>query len=207
VSVEALGHQRARALLAAYAVDAVDSIERELVEAHVSRCVDCANEVASLRVAAARLDAAQERPPARLWDAIQRRVRTPDARPVAVGSGGIVTRTRRAQRSDLRTDAEVLTLTAEATHQLLWIETELDAVAIVAKLIEDLGGAVVPADAAPDAIPDAIPVDISFGACQPLAPAAPAMSVARLHLEEVLPGVLEDARRAVAIVRNRRRLR
>ncbi len=202
-----LGHQRTRAALAAYALDAVDSIERELVEVHIAVCEVCAVELRRLRESIVDIDRAQERPPERVWDAIRSRVRAPSALPVSLSSSGVATRVRAATKTEVRTESEVLLLTAEATRQLLWIESELDAVAVVARLVEQLGGSVVPADAPAETIPDAIPVDISFGACQPLSPAAPALSVARLHLEEALPGVLEDARRAVAIVRNRKRAR
>lgn len=43
------------ALVGAYAVDALDEPERELFEAHLARCPECAAEVASLRAAAAEL--------------------------------------------------------------------------------------------------------------------------------------------------------
>ena len=72
--VGALGHQRARSLLAAYVLDAVDSLERELVHAHLEECVACTQELAELERAAHAIDAAQEQPPPAVWDAIEHRI-------------------------------------------------------------------------------------------------------------------------------------
>lgn len=206
----ALGHQRARSLLAPFAVDAVDSIERELVAEHLAHCDACAAELLTLADAATDIDRAQPRPPERVWSGISQRVAKPPIDVAPTGAGGdrsSVVKTRQRAVTELQSVTEVERLTAEATKQLLWIDDERDAVDIVVRLIESLGGSVVPATVAPDGVPDSLPVDISFGACAPLLPVAPAMSVARLYLEEVLPGVLEDARRAVAIARARRRRR
>lgn len=85
-----------------------------------------------------------------------------------------------------------------ATRSLLFIQRPQQAVDILIALVRELGGAVVPADDAP---PEALPLDLSLGERSPLLPVADPYSVARLHLERVLPTVLEDARRAATLVR------
>ena len=62
------GHRQrqARALLGAYALDAVDQAEREQVEAHLAGCATCRRELAQLREAADMLPPAS-RPPEDLW--------------------------------------------------------------------------------------------------------------------------------------------
>src|SRR4051794_2572190 len=53
------------ALFGAYAVDALDDLERVAFERHLARCADCRAEVAGLREAAGRLaEATARRPPA-----------------------------------------------------------------------------------------------------------------------------------------------
>lgn len=70
------GHsqRRARALLGAYALDAVDQAEREQVEAHLAGCAACRRELARLREAADMLPSAS-RPPEGLWKRIVAEVR------------------------------------------------------------------------------------------------------------------------------------
>jgi len=59
------------ALSGAYAVDALDELERKRFEAHLADCADCRAEVASLREAAALLPAiSDQRPPAAVRDAV-----------------------------------------------------------------------------------------------------------------------------------------
>ena len=59
------------ALSGAYAVDALDDLERRRFEAHLAECADCRAEVASLREAAALLPAiSDQRPPAAVRDAV-----------------------------------------------------------------------------------------------------------------------------------------
>lgn len=50
-------------LTGAYALDALDDIERRRFEAHLASCADCASEVAELRETAALLGAAMSEPP------------------------------------------------------------------------------------------------------------------------------------------------
>jgi DNA-binding transcriptional MerR regulator len=58
-------------------------------------------------------------------------------------------------------------------------------------LVERLGGTVGPAAEQDDEV---LPVDLSMGEDQPVLPRAPATSIARLRLEAILPGLVEDAR-------------
>jgi anti-sigma-K factor RskA len=65
------------ALTGAYALDALDDIERRRFEAHLAGCADCASEVAGLRETAARLGAAMsEPPPDRLRQQVLHRITT-----------------------------------------------------------------------------------------------------------------------------------
>jgi anti-sigma-K factor RskA len=59
------------ALSGAYAVDALDELERKRFESHLAECADCRAEVASLREAAALLPAISDQPPA---DAVRNRI-------------------------------------------------------------------------------------------------------------------------------------
>lgn len=82
----------------------------------------------------------------------------------------------------------------EATRALLWITSPADAKRIVTGVIEDLGGVVLPADAADR---DALPVDVSFGDGEPIVPHAPPDSIASVLLERHLPSLVQDVRRAL----------
>ncbi|MCW4355794.1 anti-sigma factor [Hoyosella sp. YIM 151337] len=74
-------------LTGAYALDALPPIERERFEAHLKRCPTCANEVAELRGAAARIGAAAAaEPPSHLRERVlhevsQTRQRPPEVAP------------------------------------------------------------------------------------------------------------------------------
>lgn len=81
--------ENVHALTGAYALDALDAVERAAFEAHLPTCADCRTEVASLIEAAARLGAASAvTPPATLLDAVRAEVeRTPQvAAPHAAGA-------------------------------------------------------------------------------------------------------------------------
>lgn len=90
-----------------------------------------------------------------------------------------------------------------ATRALLWIETAADASAVARELVEDLGGVTVAALASTD---DALPVDLSFGVGEPVLPAAPRSSVARMLLERHLPIFVRDAQRALELADQTSRL-
>ncbi len=63
-------HDEIRSLLGVYALDAVDNLERERVEDHLTTCLACSAEVADHREAAASLAFAGGDAPAGLWDRI-----------------------------------------------------------------------------------------------------------------------------------------
>jgi anti-sigma factor RsiW len=69
-------------LVGAYALDAVDDIERARFDRHLASCPSCAQEVAELRAAAGRLaDLTDAAPPARLKEAVLAGIsRTPQVR-------------------------------------------------------------------------------------------------------------------------------
>jgi len=96
-----------------------------------------------------------------------------------------------------------LSVVLNATRALLWIETAADASAVARDLVEDLGGVTVAALASTD---DALPVDLSFGVGEPVLPAAPRSSVARMLLERQLPIFVRDAQRALELADQTSRL-
>ena len=67
--IDARCQRQARALLGAYALDAVDQTEREEVEAHLAGCAPCRRDLARLREAAKVLPS-PSRPPEDLWKRI-----------------------------------------------------------------------------------------------------------------------------------------
>jgi MerR family transcriptional regulator, light-induced transcriptional regulator len=67
--------------------------------------------------------------------------------------------------------------------------------AVVRTAVGDLGGAVVPARLEPQAV---VPLDLSLGAGEPLLAVADPLSVEAMELGRVLPGLLDDARAALA---------
>lgn len=85
-----------------------------------------------------------------------------------------------------------------ATRALMRIRRPAQAVEILVRLVQELGGQVVEAEDAP---PEALPLDLSFGERGPLLPVAEPYSLARLHLERVLPTLLDDARHMVLVAR------
>lgn len=97
-------------------------------------------------------------------------------------------------------DAGALEAAYSATRALLRIRRPGDAVTILVRLVDDLGGEVAPAADDPA---DALPLDLSLDEGTPLLPVAEPFSVARLHLERVLPTVLEDARHMALLARRR----
>ena len=96
-----------------------------------------------------------------------------------------------------------LSVVLNATRALLWIETAADASAVARDLVEDLGAVTVAALASTD---DALPVDLSFGVGEPVLPAAPRLSVARMLLERHLPIFVRDAQRALELADQTSRL-
>lgn len=84
----------------------------------------------------------------------------------------------------------------EATRQLLWIKSPVDARSVARELIAALGGSTV---LAKDGAADALPIDVSFGAGEPELPFAARSSVAMMLLERHIAAFVEDAHRAVAL--------
>jgi len=79
-----------------------------------------------------------------------------------------------------------------ATRALLTASTPQEVATIVATLIRDLGGAVIPARLAdPERT---LQLDVSLGLSEPLLPWAEPVSVAAMRLVKVLPGFFQDAR-------------
>lgn len=129
---------------------------------------------------------------------------------MTIGDHGLVPR-RSDRRPSLRrprtpagVDAAAMLAMHEATRALLDALTPEDIVEAVIVFVREVGGSVVPARLA-DA--DALPFDLSFGIAEPLLPVAPATNVARMHLETLLPTLLEDARRSMMALRQKSLLR
>ena len=96
------------------------------------------------------------------------------------------------------TSADALRAAYLGTRRLLTCRSRAEVAAVVVDLVRQLGAEVVGPDAAGG--PCTLPFDLSFGEGDPRYPAADPISIARLHLEEVLPSVLVDAVRVVRLV-------
>jgi hypothetical protein len=92
----------------------------------------------------------------------------------------------------------VLQATHQATRALLYITSVREATEILMAAVQRLGGATISASQADSW---ALPIDLSFGDGEPILPVAEPLSLARMQLEQVLPGLVEDARRAVQLLR------
>jgi hypothetical protein len=106
-------------------------------------------------------------------------------------------------RTPLGIDPAAVVAVHEATRSLLDASEPADVLDAVGDLVRELGGQVVPARSA-DA--EALPMDLSFGLADPMLATAPVASLARMHLETLLPMFLEDARRSVMELRGKRQL-
>jgi DNA-binding transcriptional MerR regulator len=95
-------------------------------------------------------------------------------------------------------DWELLQAIHEATRGLLYITSTREASEILIAAVLRLGGSTIPAGQADSW---ALPIDLSFGEGEPVLPVAEPLSLARMQLEQVLPGLVEDARRAVQLLR------
>lgn len=96
-------------------------------------------------------------------------------------------------------DLEALGAELAATQALLRAESAAEVGAVVATLVHDLGGALVPARYADPA--SVFPFDVSLGLSEPVLPFADPVSVAAMRLSAVLPGFLEAARLVMARLR------
>jgi DNA-binding transcriptional MerR regulator len=95
-------------------------------------------------------------------------------------------------------DWELLETVHQATRGLLYISSAREAAEILVAAVHRLGGSTIPAGQADSW---ALPIDLSFGDGEPVLPVAEPFSLARMHLEQMLPGLVEDARRAVQLLR------
>ena len=162
----------------------------------------------------------------RLWIALEQALQGPPARtqaagppgespttgqaeasaepPAASGSSGTSVRAapvrqrRRTAAAAGPPDWELLDTVHQATRGLLYITSVQEATEILAAAVHRLGGSTIPAGQADSW---ALPIDLSFGDGEPILPVAEPLSLARMQLEQVLPGLIEDARRAVQLLR------
>jgi DNA-binding transcriptional MerR regulator len=95
-------------------------------------------------------------------------------------------------------DWEVLQAVHEATRALLYITSTQQATQILITAVHKLGGSTQPASQAESW---ALPIDLSFAEGEPILPVADPLSPARMLLEQALPQLVEDARRAVVLLR------
>ena len=95
-------------------------------------------------------------------------------------------------------DWQLLETVHQATRGLLYIASAREATEILIAAVHRLGGSTIPAGQADSW---ALPIDLSFGEGEPILPVAEPLSLARMQLEQMLPGLVEDARRAVQLLR------
>ncbi len=73
-----MNHSEIRDLLGAYALDAVDSEERAIVEEHLGTCEECRSAVGAHLETTGALAAEPAQPPERVWEGIQDTIRDDD---------------------------------------------------------------------------------------------------------------------------------
>lgn len=93
---------------------------------------------------------------------------------------------------ELAQDHDALSAVLAATRALLRTTSPTHVTDVVATLVHDLGGGLVPARLADDGT--AVQIDVSLGLSEPLLPWAEPVSLAAMRLTTVLPGFVEDAR-------------
>ncbi len=98
---------------------------------------------------------------------------------------------------------EALASVHAATRAMFSAASAADIVELVCNVVRELGGDVCPARLHTSG---GLPIDLGLGEVEPLLPVAPEVSVARLHIEALLPTLMEDARTAVLRLRNTERL-
>jgi hypothetical protein len=94
-------------------------------------------------------------------------------------------------------DVVITEIALRATRGLVHAGSVEEVVAALVDAVHAVGGTVVPAAGSDDS---ALPVDLSFGLFEPLLPAAPPRSLPRARLEQLLPPLVEDARRIVTLL-------
>lgn len=95
---------------------------------------------------------------------------------------------------DVPDDPEAAAVELAATRALLDVTSPAEAAEVVATLVHDLGGGLVPARLAESS---SVPIDVSLGLSEPLLPWAEPVSVAEFRLGAVLPQFVDAARRVV----------
>lgn len=100
-------------------------------------------------------------------------------------------------------DRETLSAQLGATRALLSASTPQDVAAIVATLVRDLGGGLVPARLAQS--DPSIQLDVSLGLSEPMLPWAEPVSVASMRLSRALPSFVQDARQVLDRLRGEAR--
>ena len=118
--------------------------------------------------------------------------------PVGAGAGGGDSRSASGRPTASPVDLDALATVHTATRRLLRATTAAEVVAVLVDATKALGGTVVSPS---DTHAPAVPLDLSFGECEPLLPAAEPTSIARLRLEQRLPALVEDARFVIARIR------
>jgi PAS domain S-box-containing protein len=101
---------------------------------------------------------------------------------------------------DAAVEAAVVT---RVLRRLLRIRSAAAAAALLQQTVEELGGDLV---LTADACEDSLPIDVSLGEGVPLLPRACLESVTRMRIERVIPGLAEDARQAIELLRREERL-
>ena len=88
-------------------------------------------------------------------------------------------------------DSEAVLLAYQTARVMMRATRPRDLRDALVALVERLGGTVGPAVEQDEEV---LPVDLSLGEGPPVLPRAPAPSLARMRLEAILPGLVEDAR-------------
>lgn len=91
-------------------------------------------------------------------------------------------------------DAEAVLVAYQTARVMMRAASPRDVRDALVALVERLGGTV---GAAAEQDEEVLPVDLSMGEGPPVLPRAPAASLARMRLETILPGLVEDARELV----------
>jgi DNA-binding transcriptional MerR regulator len=95
-------------------------------------------------------------------------------------------------------DPEAAVAGYAAARDILAATTPIDVRSALIGMVERLGGSLGPAAVQDD---DLLPVDLSCGEGDPLLPRAAPFSLARLRLEMLLPGLAEQARHRLLVLR------
>jgi DNA-binding transcriptional MerR regulator len=142
----------------------------------------------------------------RLWSALDQALRDLTSAGALEAAGlpshsvrtAMVRQRRKTAAAVGQPDWELLETVHQATRGLLYISSAREATEILAAAVRRLGGSTIPAGQADSW---ALPIDLSFAEGEPILPVAEPLSLARMQLEQVLPGLVEDARRAVQLLR------